>query len=96
MPRRFQFSLGRLMRAIGIFALGLSLLRAARNSESVEVAAAAIIALPIILGAAIGKLFGNSMTGVAIFGMAYWLLAFAALGMAAVGEVVSQLVKWIW
>jgi hypothetical protein len=84
------------MGAIGILALGLWLVRAALDSERIEVAAIAIIALPIILGAAIGKLFGNAMTGAAIIGLAYWLLAFSAVGIAAIGGMISKLAKWIW
>ena len=96
MGRRLQFSLGRLMGAIGIFAIGLWMVRAALDTERIEIAAAAAIALPIVLGAAVGKLFGAAGSGAASVAWAYWLLAFALVGMAAVGAMVSQLVKWIW
>ncbi|HVX12410.1 MAG TPA: hypothetical protein VHC22_14605 [Pirellulales bacterium] len=93
MTRGYQFSLGRLMGAIGIFALGLWLLRTALDTERIEVAAIAVLAMPIIVGAAVGKLFGNAMTGVAVVGIAYWLLVFAALAIGAIGGIVA---KWIW
>lgn len=96
MRRRFQFSLGRLMAAIGILAVGLWLVRVALDTERLAVVALAAICLPIILGAAIGKLFGSAASGAAIVGLGYWFVIFAVIAMAAVGALVSQLSKWIW
>jgi hypothetical protein len=96
MSRRFQFSLGRLMGAVGIIALGLWLLRAALDSERIEVAAAAVVAVPIILGTAIGKLLGSATTGAENGIVVWWFLVFAAIGIASVGAVASQLLKWIY
>lgn len=84
------------MAAIAIFALGLWLVRAALDTESFEVVAAAAITVPIILGAAIGKLFGSAASGVAVVGLAYWFVVFAIIGMGAVVALVSQLARWIW
>jgi hypothetical protein len=56
------------MGAVGILAFGLWLPRAALDSERIEVAAAAVVAVPIILGAAIGKVLGSAITG-AVNGM---------------------------
>lgn len=95
MARRFQFSLQRLLTAIALFALALGLLRAAFDSGRGDVALVAMLAQPIILGAAVGRLFGGAAKGVVIVAMIYWLLGVSVLGIAAVGAMVSQLAKWI-
>lgn len=58
MGRRFQFSLGRLLSAIALFALALCLLRVALDSP--ENALVAIPAFPVALAAAVGRLFGRA------------------------------------
>jgi hypothetical protein len=72
MSQPFQFSLGRLMAAIALFALSLWLLRVARDSP--ENGAAATAAFPLLLGSAIGSLFGRAGVGATATVVLYCLL----------------------
>lgn len=75
--RRFQFSLGRLMTAIAMFALALCLLRVALDSP--ENALVAIPAFPIALAAAVGRFFGRAgVWGVSVV-VIYCLMVFLTL-----------------
>jgi hypothetical protein len=84
MNRRFQFSLARLFSAIGLLALALWLLRVALDSP--ESAVAAIAAFPVVLGSAIGSLFGRggvaAITVVVIYCFLGWMLLAALTVMA--------------
>lgn len=72
MSQPFQFSLGRLMAAIALFALSLWLLRVARDSP--ENGAAATAAFPLLLGSAIGSFFGRAGVGAITILVVYCLL----------------------
>lgn len=89
MPRRFQFSLGRLMSALAIFALALWLLRVAIDSDRADVVLSAFLGVPVIVAAAVGRLFGKAVTGAAIAVLAYWLMAVLAAGIAAIAMLAN-------
>jgi hypothetical protein len=76
MTQPFQFSLGRLLVAIALFAVSLWLLRVAR--ESPENGAAATAAIPLVLGSAVGSLLGRASIGaiaiVVVYCLMGWLL----------------------
>lgn len=75
--RRFQFSLRRLMGAVFLFAVSFCLWRAQST---------AILAFPIVLGSAIGQLFGMPFLGAAV---ALLLLSLAPIVAEMVGIVDS-------
>lgn len=76
MPQPFQFSLGRLLIAIVLFALSAWLVRVAR--ESPDNSAAATAAFPLVLGSAVGSLLGRVGVGaisiVVVYGVLGWLM----------------------
>lgn len=76
MCQSLQFSLGRLLTAIGLFAVCMWLVRVAR--ESPENGAAATAAIPLMLGSAIFSLLGRPGVGaiatVVAYGALGWLL----------------------
>ncbi|HWB09301.1 MAG TPA: hypothetical protein VG826_08760 [Pirellulales bacterium] len=72
MTPRFQFSLGRLLAAVALFALSLWLLFVARESPENGTAAAA--AFPIVLGSAVGSLLGRAGIGAMAIIVVYCLL----------------------
>ncbi|HVX15020.1 MAG TPA: hypothetical protein VHC22_27765 [Pirellulales bacterium] len=102
MTRRFQFSLGALVWVIGVFAVALWFVRTALDSAGIEIVAASVLLLPIILGAAVGKLFGGAAAGDVSVAQSYcllaalaWLLAILAIAMETVGKMTPQLAQWI-
>jgi hypothetical protein len=95
MSRRFQFSLKGLVWAIGVFAVALWFVRATLDSAGIEIVAAFVLALPIIVGAAVGKLFGVAAAGDFSVAQSYCLLAILAIAMEAVSKMISQLAQWI-
>jgi hypothetical protein len=94
--RRFQFSVAGLMGAVGIFGAALWLLRAGLDAKTVEIVAASVIVLPLILAAAVDKLSGGRAGGISV-AWAYcqlaavaWLLAVLSIGMDAVSDSVLR------
>jgi hypothetical protein len=75
--RRFQFSLGRLMTAIAMFALALCLLRVALDSS--ENALVAVPAFSVALAVAVGRFCGRAgVWGVSVV-VIDWLRVFLTL-----------------
>ena len=77
MSRRLQFSLGRLLSAISLFALSIWLLRVAIDSADNRLAAVA--AFPIVLSSAIGRLFGRGLVVATSVVLIYCALALVVI-----------------
>jgi hypothetical protein len=70
--RRFQFNLRRLLSAMALLSVALGLLRVAVDSPDNRLAAA--LAFPVVLGSAIGSLFGRGSVGAVTVVVAYCFL----------------------
>jgi hypothetical protein len=73
------------MSALAIFALAMWLVRVAIDSDRADVVIPALIAVPVAVAAAVGRLFGNAI----IAALGYWMLAMLAIGIGAIAKLAS-------
>jgi hypothetical protein len=82
MSRQFQFSLRGLLNAVALLPVALGLLRVAVDSPDNRLAAT--VAFPVVLGSAVGSLFGRGAIGAVTVVIAYCFLVWLVVCVLAI------------